>query len=84
MRWPGIESLYGPSLRKTPVFSTEIRWEHLHTRVIEHVREACKIMQKKFTPELTIPLECPSCGRVLQQNYVVSPYSAAGSYTKGN
>lgn len=39
MRWPGIESLYGPFLRKTPVFSIEKRWEDLHTRVIEHVSE---------------------------------------------
>ena len=37
MRWPGIVSLYGETLRKTPVFSPEKRWEDLHTRVIEHV-----------------------------------------------
>jgi len=23
MRWPGIESLYGPTLRQTPVFASE-------------------------------------------------------------
>jgi 26S proteasome regulatory subunit N5 len=37
MQWPGIESLYGKFLRKTPVFSSDKRWEDLHTRVIEHV-----------------------------------------------
>ncbi|KAF5384842.1 hypothetical protein D9615_001357 [Tricholomella constricta] len=36
MRWPGIETIYGEFLRKTPVFSSEKRWEDLHTRVIEH------------------------------------------------
>jgi hypothetical protein len=38
MRWPGIESIYGAFLRKTPVFKAEQRWEDLHTRVVEHVR----------------------------------------------
>ncbi|GLB35964.1 putative motif in proteasome subunits, Int-6, Nip-1 and TRIP-15 [Lyophyllum shimeji] len=36
MRWPGIETIYGEFLRQTPVFSSEKRWEDLHTRVIEH------------------------------------------------
>lgn len=41
MRWPGIESLYGPLLRGTPVFATgdagaEYRWQQLHARVVEH------------------------------------------------
>ncbi|KAG6890744.1 hypothetical protein C0992_013127 [Termitomyces sp. T32_za158] len=36
MRWPGIEAIYGEFLKKTPVFSSEKRWEDLHTRVIEH------------------------------------------------
>ncbi|KAH7914787.1 hypothetical protein BJ138DRAFT_999316 [Hygrophoropsis aurantiaca] len=36
MRWPGIESIYGPFLRTTPVFSSDKQWEDLHTRVIEH------------------------------------------------
>ncbi|KAI6136474.1 hypothetical protein F5141DRAFT_1185436 [Pisolithus sp. B1] len=36
MRWPGIEALYGPFLRMTPVFSVAKQWEDLHTRVIEH------------------------------------------------
>ena len=38
MRWPGIESLYGPHLQPTTIFSSEKVWEDLHTRVIEHVR----------------------------------------------
>ncbi|KAF9040429.1 hypothetical protein BDZ89DRAFT_1100178 [Hymenopellis radicata] len=36
MRWPGIQQIYGEFLKKTPVFSSEKRWEDLHTRVIEH------------------------------------------------
>ncbi|CDZ96764.1 26S proteasome regulatory complex, subunit RPN5/PSMD12 [Phaffia rhodozyma] len=41
MRWPGIETLYGPTLRASSVFSAndkkgESRWEVLHNRVIEH------------------------------------------------
>ncbi|KAG8970673.1 hypothetical protein FRC03_004055 [Tulasnella sp. 419] len=48
MRWPGIESIYGPTLRTTMVFgpsptgdedetaASAKRWEDLHTRVIEH------------------------------------------------
>jgi 26S proteasome regulatory subunit N5 len=36
MRWPGIEGIYGPFLRTTPVFTAANRWEDLHTRVIEH------------------------------------------------
>jgi len=39
MRWPGIEKIYGQTLRKTPIFSQEKRWEDLHTRVVEHVSE---------------------------------------------
>lgn len=39
MRWPGIESIYGPHLRKTSVFSSDKLWEDLHTRVIEHVSD---------------------------------------------
>lgn len=37
MRWPGIESIYGPFLQTTTVFSSAAQWEDLHTRVIEHV-----------------------------------------------
>ena len=39
MRWPGIQEIYGPTLRSTHVFGNdqEKRWEDLHTRVIEHV-----------------------------------------------
>ncbi|TBU63704.1 PCI domain-containing protein [Dichomitus squalens] len=36
MRWPGIEQIYGPHLKKTSVFSSPKLWEDLHTRVIEH------------------------------------------------
>lgn len=41
MRWPGIEAIYGSTLRATKVFGADEdgnkRWEELHTRVIEHV-----------------------------------------------
>lgn len=37
MRWPGVESLYGPHLRPATIFSSDKVWEDLHTRVIEHV-----------------------------------------------
>lgn len=36
MRWPGIESIYGPFLRKSAVFEVDKHWQDLHTRVIEH------------------------------------------------
>ncbi|WRT67748.1 uncharacterized protein IL334_004720 [Kwoniella shivajii] len=36
MRWSGIEQLYGPTLRQSPVFASGIRWEELHKRVTEH------------------------------------------------
>ena len=45
MRWPGIETIYGPSLRVTSVFGDTAegskRWDDLHTRVIEHVESFC-------------------------------------------
>lgn len=37
MRWPGVESLYGPHLRPATIFTGDKIWEDLHTRVIEHV-----------------------------------------------
>lgn len=47
MRWPGIEGLYGTLLRETPVFGQgkagEKRWEDLHMRVIEHVRNGVNL-----------------------------------------
>nr|XP_019012784.1 26S proteasome regulatory subunit N5 [Kwoniella pini CBS 10737]OCF51565.1 26S proteasome regulatory subunit N5 [Kwoniella pini CBS 10737] len=47
MRWSGIEQLYGPTLRQSPIFASgkkleeienpgQIRWEELHKRVTEH------------------------------------------------
>ncbi|CBQ67980.1 probable RPN5-26S proteasome regulatory subunit [Sporisorium reilianum SRZ2] len=46
MRWPGIETLYGPLLRTSPTFAAPPtkqsakdgahRWEQLHKRVVEH------------------------------------------------
>ena len=37
MRWPGIEDLYGPHLRKHPVFKSDKVWGDLRTRIVEHV-----------------------------------------------
>jgi len=54
MRWPGIETIYGESLRKTPVFSVAKRWEDLHTRVIEHV---CWIIVTRITLTLFSPMK---------------------------
>jgi 26S proteasome regulatory subunit N5 len=53
MRWPGIEGIYGPTLRTTTVFGAggEKRLEDLHTRVIEHVRA--------FLPFLVASLTVP-------------------------
>ncbi|KAJ9124200.1 hypothetical protein QFC22_000997 [Naganishia vaughanmartiniae] len=54
MRWPGVESLYGPALRESDVFAPSSgavgvedagskRWENLHKRVIEHVRNRSRL-----------------------------------------
>jgi 26S proteasome regulatory subunit N5 len=56
MRWPGIEAIYGPTLRESSVFSQSIaegeaddgtkRWNALHQRVIEHVSSRHRDHQK--------------------------------------
>ena len=75
MRWPGIEALYGPTVRQSPVFSPsstlgkktgskaegkkaeeidnpgEHRWEDLHKRVVEHVRQLALPEGTKLTRE---------------------------------
>jgi len=63
MRWPGIEQLYGEFLRQTPVFSIEKRWEDLHTRIIEHVRE--HLHNHLPTSKHSLQTEVPSCGCLL-------------------
>ncbi|KDQ63363.1 hypothetical protein JAAARDRAFT_120129 [Jaapia argillacea MUCL 33604] len=58
MRWPGIESIYGPFLRTTSVFSSDKRWEDLHTRVIEHnIRVVAKYYTRITLPRLTSLLD---------------------------
>jgi 26S proteasome regulatory subunit N5 len=58
MRWPGIVSIYGEFLRKTPVFSSEKRWEDLHTRVIEHnIRVVAQYYSRITLPRLTSLLD---------------------------
>lgn len=64
MRWPGIESLYGPHLRPTTIFSSDKIWEDLHTRVIEHVRHTSS----------------PSIERSLMLMLVRSPFSEHSSH----
>ncbi|KAN0060275.1 proteasome regulatory particle subunit [Thecaphora frezii] len=50
MRWPGIETLYGPMLRSTPTFAPgkegDHRWEELHKRVVEH---NIRVISKYYT-----------------------------------
>ncbi|KAG6817714.1 hypothetical protein H0H87_004505 [Tephrocybe sp. NHM501043] len=58
MRWPGIVSIYGEFLQQTPVFSSEKRWEDLHTRVIEHnIRVVAQYYTRITLPRLTSLLD---------------------------
>ncbi|TFK36897.1 PCI domain-containing protein [Crucibulum laeve] len=58
MRWPGIVVIYGEFLRKTPVFSSDKRWEDLHTRVIEHnIRVVAQYYTRITLPRLTSLLD---------------------------
>ncbi|KAI0080349.1 26S proteasome non-ATPase regulatory subunit 12 [Panus rudis PR-1116 ss-1] len=58
MRWPGIEAIYGPHLRKTSVFSSDKLWEDLHTRVIEHnIRIVAKYYTRITLQRLTTLLD---------------------------
>jgi 26S proteasome regulatory subunit N5 len=58
MRWPGIESLYGPFLRTTSVFSVSKQWEDLHTRVVEHnVRVVAQYYTRITLSRLTVLLD---------------------------
>ncbi|KAH8119944.1 26S proteasome non-ATPase regulatory subunit 12 [Phellopilus nigrolimitatus] len=61
MRWPGIEGIYGATLRNTKVFGAgeEKRWEDLHTRFIEHnvrviARYYTRISMKRLTSLLDL------------------------------
>ncbi|KDQ17766.1 hypothetical protein BOTBODRAFT_53290 [Botryobasidium botryosum FD-172 SS1] len=64
MRWPGIESIYGPTLRATAVYGSggdgagDKRWEDLHTRVIEHnIRVISHYYTRITLPRLTSLLD---------------------------
>ncbi|CCM04205.1 uncharacterized protein FIBRA_06371 [Fibroporia radiculosa] len=58
MRWPGIESIYGPHLRKTSIFTDDKLWEDLHTRVIEHnIRIIAQYYTRITLPRLTSLLD---------------------------
>jgi len=62
MRWPGIQDVYGPTLRKTDVFSgdQEKRWDDLHTRVIEHnVRVVAQYYTRITLDRLSSLLDLP-------------------------
>ena len=81
MRWPGIESLYGPYLQPTTIFSSDKVWEDLHTRVIEHVRYS-------YSPSIQVLLtfvrsaftEYSSHCRILHPNYPAPPHLPPRSY----
>ncbi|KAH9948172.1 PCI-domain-containing protein [Amylocystis lapponica] len=61
MRWPGIQAIYGPHLRKTSVFSDDKLWEDLHTRVIEHnIRIVAQYYTRITLPRLTALLDLTS------------------------
>jgi len=54
VRWPSIESRYGPDLRATNVFLSNDddgnkRWEDLHTRVIEHNVRVISVYYTRIT-----------------------------------
>lgn len=64
MRWPGIEALYGPLLRKTATFDQSedgnFRWEELHKRVVEHnIRVVSKYYTKITLARLAQLLDLP-------------------------
>lgn len=74
MRWPGIEHIYGATLRSTPVFGPSEdgakRWEDLHTRVIEHnVRVISQYYTRVTIPRLTslLDLTVPEVEEVLSR-----------------
>lgn len=74
MRWPGVESLYGPTLRESDVFAPSgtpgvedagtKRWENLHQRVIEHV---CNSVKHYARPVSNVP--APQNIRVIASYY---------------
>lgn len=66
MRWPGVESLYGPHLRPATIFSSDKVWEDLHTRVIEHVRH---ILPLPSNGHLRLFLLFPQNVRVIAEYY---------------
>ena len=66
MRWPGIEQIYGPHLKKTSVFSSPKLWEDLHTRVIEHV--SVRYYHQRL-PGLMTPVEYPHCFAILHSHH---------------
>ena len=64
MRWPGIESLYGPLLRNSAAFAPDAdgtaRWEELHKRVVEHnIRVVSKYYTKITLARLAQLLDLP-------------------------
>ena len=81
MRWPGIESLYGPFLRPTTIFSGDKVWEDLHTRVIEHVRcSSSPSILTVLTLVRPVSTEYSSHRRILHPNYTTPPHLPPRSY----
>jgi len=80
MRWPGIENLYG-ALRKTPVFSSDKRWEDFHTRVVEHVCIEFTYLLRFYLIDLT---EHPRRRSILHSNYTDAFNCFIGPYSQGD
>jgi hypothetical protein len=81
MRWPGIEAMYGTFLRKTPVFESNKRWEDLHTRVIEHVRN---FVESNPTSSHSCFLEHSCCCSILHADYFGTSDITIRPYLKTN
>ncbi|THH18560.1 hypothetical protein EW146_g2441 [Bondarzewia mesenterica] len=58
MRWPGVETIYGPYLRETAIFSQKKHWDDLRTRAIEHnIRVIAKYYTRITLSRLTSLLD---------------------------
>ena len=83
MRWPGIESIYGPYLRQTDVFTSDKLWEDLHTRVIEHVCHPLLLNYQTYIrlEPNTIFSEYSDSRQVLHPNHTTAIDNLARPYT---
>jgi hypothetical protein len=95
MRWPGIETIYGPTLRTTTVFGPggegegDKRWEDLHARVIEHVGPHSWSNQVYTETDgenisLNRCSECPRYLAILYPHHTSAPYESPRPYPTGD